>query len=170
MSITIAGINDIPELVALLNSAYRGDGSKKGWTTEADMVSGELRTDETNMKELMELPGAVFLKCTNDNNIIGGCVFLHQRQPGKLYLGMLSVSPMLQAKGTGKQLMAAATSYAGEQGCSAIYMRVISIRHELIAWYERQGYYKTGETQPFPDGKFGTATQPLEFVVMQKEL
>jgi ribosomal protein S18 acetylase RimI-like enzyme len=172
MPVTISGKEDIPPLVKLLNNAYRGEESKKGWTTEADIVAGDLRTNEENLKELMELPGAVFLKFTNDknesdSNRIEGCVFLHIRQ-GKLYLGMLSVSPGLQAKGIGKQIMAAAELYAKEQGCPAVFMRVISIRHALISWYERQGYYKTGEIQPFDDTKFGTAKEAIEFIVLQK--
>ena len=169
MNISAAQKEDIPALVQLLNRAYRGEESKKGWTTEADMVAGDLRTDEENMKELMELPDVIFLKYINDNNEIEGCVFLHKRH-GKLYLGMLSVSPAIQAKGIGKQLMAAAELYAKEQGCPAVFMRVISIRDELIAWYERQGYFRTGEIQPFDDSKFGTAKQPIEFIVLQKDL
>jgi ribosomal protein S18 acetylase RimI-like enzyme len=169
MPVTIADKKDIPALVKLLNSAYRGEGSKQGWTTEADMVSGELRTDADNMNELMQLPGAIFLKYTNEKNVLEGCVFLDKRK-GKLYLGMLSVSPLLQTKGIGKHLMTAAELYALSQGCPAVFMRVISIRAELIAWYERQGYYKTGEVQPFDDTKFGTATKPIEFIVMQKDL
>jgi ribosomal protein S18 acetylase RimI-like enzyme len=169
MSISIAGKVDIPALVKLLNGAYRGEESKQGWTTEADMVAGNLRTDEDNMTELMQLPGAIFLKYTNEKNEIEGCVFLHKRL-GKLYLGMFCVSPALQKKGTGKQIMAASEAYAKEQDCPAVFMRVISIRHELIAWYERQGYYKTGEVQPFEDTKFGTAKQPIDFIVLQKDL
>ena len=169
MSISNASKENIPALVKLLNSAYRGEESKQGWTTEADMVAGDLRTDEDNMNELMQLPGATFLKYTNEKNEIEGCVFLHKRH-GNLYLGMLSVSPALQTKGIGKQIMAAAELYAKDQGCPAVFMRVISIRHELIAWYERQGYFKTGEIQPFDDTKFGTATMPLEFILMQKNL
>ncbi|HMK27987.1 MAG TPA: GNAT family N-acetyltransferase [Chitinophagaceae bacterium] len=169
MHISPAHKEDIPALVKLLNGAYRGEGSKQGWTTEADMVAGDLRTDEANMNELMQMPGAIFLKYSNERNEIEGCVFLHKRQ-GKLYLGMLSVSPALQTKGIGKQIMAAAELYARSQGCRAVFMRVISIRHELMAWYERQGYYKTGEIQPFDDTKFGTAKQPIEFVVLQKDL
>ncbi len=174
MPVSVASIEDIPALVKLLNSAYRGEGSKQGWTTEADMVAGDLRTDEDNMNELMHLPDAVFLKYTNDenesdSNRIEGCVFLDKRQ-GKIYLGMFSVSPALQNKGIGKQIMTAAELYAKDLKCPAVFMRVISIRHELIAWYERQGYYKTGEVQPFDDTKFGTATQPIEFVVLQKDL
>ena len=169
MHISLAGEEDIPALVKLLNDAYRGEESKKGWTTEADMVAGDLRTDETNMNELMQMPGAVFLKYVNDNKEIEGCVFLHIRE-GKLYLGMFCVSPVLQNKGIGKQIMAAAELYAISQGCPAVFMRVISIRHELMAWYERQGYYKTGEIQPFDDTKFGIAKEPIEFVVLQKDL
>ena len=169
MPVSIATIEDIPALVKLLNSAYRGEESKQGWTTEADMVAGDLRTDEKNMNELMRLPGAVFLKSSNDKNELEGCVFLDKRQ-GKIYLGMFCVSPALQNKGIGKQIMAAAELYARSRGCPAVFMRVISIRHELMAWYERQGYYKTGEIQPFDDTKFGTAKQPIEFVVLQKDL
>ncbi len=169
MPVSIASIEDIPALVKLLNSAYRGEGSRQGWTTEADMVAGDLRTDEDNMNELMQIPGVVFLKSTNDKNEPEACVFLHKRE-GKIYLGMFCVSPALQNKGIGKQVMAASELYARQQGCPAVFMRVISIRHELIAWYERQGYYKTGEVQPFDDTKFGTAKEPIEFVVMQKDL
>ena len=133
------------------------------------MVAGDLRTDETNMHELMRLPGAVFLKYYNDKNEIEGCVFLDKRQ-GKIYLGMFSVSPDLQNKGIGKQIMVAAERYARQQGCPSVFMRVISIRHELIAWYVRQGYYNTGEVQPFDDTKFGTAKEPIEFMVLQKDL
>ena len=168
MAVLIASTEDIPALVKLLNNAYRGEESKQGWTTEADMVAGDLRTDEENMNELMQHPGAVFLKFTNEKNEIEGCVFLDKRQ-GKIYLGMFCVSPALQNKGIGKQIMAAAERYAQQQGCPAVFMRVISIRNELIAWYERQGYYETGEVQQFDDTRFGTAKEPIEFVVLQKD-
>jgi ribosomal protein S18 acetylase RimI-like enzyme len=174
MPVTIASIEDIPQLVSLLNSAYRGDASKKGWTTEADMVDGELRTDEKDIHRLMQLDGTVFLKYTNEENRsdsyrIEACVFL-QKRDSKIYLGMLSVDPSLQANGIGKLIMQAAEEYALQQGCPAIFMRVISIRHELIAWYQRKGYHLTGEHQPFENSRFGTATVSFDFVVLQKEL
>jgi ribosomal protein S18 acetylase RimI-like enzyme len=169
MTISISEIKDIPEMVKLINSAYRGEESQKGWTTEAEMVAGDLRINEEYMKQLMKTPGTVFLKYRNAENIIEGSVFLQKRE-GKLYLGMLSVSPYLQTKGIGKKLMTAAEEYGKDQNCSAVFMRVISNRHELIAWYERQGYYKTGETQAFTDGIFGTAKYPIEFIMMQKDL
>lgn len=82
---------------------------------------------------------------------------------------MLSVSPAAQAKGIGKELMLAAEAYARKQNCTSIFMKVISIRHELIAWYERKGFIKTGETEPFPDDhKFGVPTQELEFLILEK--
>src|ERR1700754_1965868 len=106
MPVTIANTTDIPGLVKLLNSAYRGDASKKGWTTEADLLEGDQRTDEPTLSELMHSAGSDFLKYTNEENEIEGCVFLQKRN-NKLYLGMLSVSPLIQAKGIGKQIMAA---------------------------------------------------------------
>lgn len=169
-SISIATLQDIPALVILLNSAYRGDASKSGWTTEADLLKGEHRTDETNLHKLMTADNAVFLKYTNAKNEIEGCVFLQKKQT-RLYLGMLSVSPKLQAKGTGKRLMAAAVLHAKAQNCMAIFMRVISVRKELIAWYEKLGYADTGVKEPFPaDDRFGIPTQPLEFIIMEKKI
>ena len=170
MPVLTATPDDIPALVALLNSAYRGDASKKGWTTEADLLKGDLRTDDVTVHKLMETPGAVFLKYINEGNEIIGCVFLHKKER-RLYLGMLSVSPLVQAKGIGKQLMNAATNYASDQQCLSVFMKVISVRHELVAWYERHGYSKTGETEPFTaDDRFGIPAQPLEFVILEKVL
>ena len=170
MTIRTADLNDIPELLLLINSAYRGEVSKKGWTTEADLVSGDLRTDEGNLNELMQLPDAGFLVYQSEIKSIAGCVFFQQREPGKMYFGMLSVSPDYQAEGIGKKLMKALDEYSIEKNCKVISMRVISIRKELIDWYKRLDYYETGEKQAFPTGPFGTAMIPLEFVVMQKDI
>ena len=168
MPVLTATLQDIPELVSLINSAYRGDASKKGWTTEADLLEGEIRTNEETLEQLLQTNGAVFLKYINEQNEIEGCIFL-DKKGDQLYLGMLSVSPILQAKGTGKTLMNAAVDYAKQEGCDSIFMRVISLRHELINWYEKLGYSKTGQTEAFPnDNRFGIPTQPLEFFIMEK--
>ncbi len=169
MRITIAEPEDIPALVRLVNSAYRGESSKAGWTTEADMVEGSLRTDEEHLGQLMRSAGSVFLKYCNGVQELEGSVFL-QKRDDRLYLGMLSVNPLLQARGIGKELMRSAEQYARSQGCRCLFMRVISIRQELIAWYERQGYRNTGETEPFRDSEFGKASRPIEFLVLQKDL
>jgi ribosomal protein S18 acetylase RimI-like enzyme len=166
---SIATENDIAALDQLVNSAYRGEGSKKGWTTEADLLGG-IRTDADGLKKMMAGPGAVIMKYTGDENELQGCVFL-QKKGTKLYLGMLTVNPELQAKGIGKKLLHAAEEYGRQQSCEGITMTVISVRHELIAWYERHGYAKTGETEPFPtDPSFGLPKMALEFVVMEKQL
>jgi ribosomal protein S18 acetylase RimI-like enzyme len=162
-----AAYNDIPELVKLINSAYRGEYSKKGWTTEAHLLDGELRTDQETLDQLMH--SGSFLKYTEENKI-QGCVYL-QKQNEKLYLGMLSVSPNIQARGVGKKFLAESEKYAIEKNCSSIIMNVISIRYELISWYERHGYKQTGETKPFPaDNKFGMSLTSLEFIVLEKNL
>ena len=170
MTISTAINADVPALVSLINSAYRGDASRKGWTTEADLLEGDLRTDIPTLTQTMNKPAAVILKHSDADGRITGCVFL-QKVPRGLYLGMLSVSPELQAAGIGKKLLEAATLHARSNDCSVIYMNVISLRHELIAWYERHGYHLTGETSPLPaDNRFGVPTQPIEFAIMIKEL
>jgi len=169
MIVQKATLQNIPQLEILINSAYRGDSSKKGWTTEADLLDG-IRTDVDSLKEMISRSGAIILQSFTEHNLLQGCVYLEKRK-NKMYLGMLTVSPMLQAKGIGKQLLIEAEKYAQSQECSLIEMTVISVRTELIEWYKKHGYKDTGEKRPFPnDIKFGIPKQPLEFIVMQKEI
>jgi ribosomal protein S18 acetylase RimI-like enzyme len=170
MPILIADEKDIPTLVALMDSAYRGENSKKGWTSEADLFIGNKRTDEITVADLIKKPGAVFLKYLSDKGNLEGCVLLNKKD-NRIYLGMFSVSPSAQGKGIGKKLLAAADDYAKENNCFSIFMTVITVRKELIAWYERNGYTKTGKVLPFPvDERYGIPTQPLEMLVLEKHL
>lgn len=168
MSILPATLSDIPDLLTLVNSAFRGDAARQGWTHEADLLQGEVRTDETSLRELLEQPGGTILKYCSDTDQMEGCVYL-QLKANELYLGMLTVAPAQQGGGIGKLLLAAAEAHARQSSCAKIRMRVLSTRHELIAWYERHGYRPTGETEPYAfDHKFGVPTQPLEFVMLEK--
>ena len=170
MPILIADEKDITSLVALMDSAYRGENSKQGWTSEADLFIGNKRTDETTVANLIKKPGSVFLKYLNEERVLEGCVFLHKKD-NRIYLGMFSVSPSAQGKGIGKKLLVAADHYAKEHNCSSIYMTVITVREELIAWYERNGYQKTGKVLPFSvDERYGIPTQSLEMLVLEKHL
>ena len=170
LTITVATTADIPQLEKLVNGAYRGDSSKKGWTTEADLLDG-IRTNKELLAGMINRGDSIILKCTDTKNQLVGCVYL-QKQEEKLYLGMLTVAPDTQAKGIGKRLLQAAEEYAQMQQCSAIKMTVISLRKELINWYERRGYKTTGERKPFPSNNpnFGLPKQQLEFVVMEKQV
>ena len=168
-NISIATRSDIPFLAKLVNSAYKGEEAKQGWTHEADLIEGTMRIDESSLYELIDKPGSVILK-NNDGENITGCVYLEKRG-NSMYLGMLSVSPTIQASGIGKKLLAAAESHALKNGCSKIEMTVISERAELIAWYNRNGYRITNEKKPFhTESRFGVPRKNLEFVVMIKML
>lgn len=168
MIISIAERKDVPGIVQLLNQAYRGEASRKGWTTEADLIAGDVRTDEASVLKVMEQPGSIILKCCDEKETMVGTVNL-QQQGSRIYLGMFAVAPYLQGKGIGKQLLEAAEIHARNNSCIAIYMHVISVRKELIDWYCRYGYRDTGERKPFAeDGLTGRHLQPLEFAVLEK--
>lgn len=169
MNITKATIEDISQLEILINSAYRGEESKKGWTTEAYLLQGK-RIDAEGLKNIITEPNSVILKCTNNNNEIVGCVYLKENL-GKMYLGMLTVSPLLQDKGIGKNILEASEEFAIEKKCNAIEMRVIYLRHELIAWYKRHGYFDTGKVVPFSDiPELSMHDQSLQFIMMEKKI
>jgi ribosomal protein S18 acetylase RimI-like enzyme len=167
--ISTATINDILSLIKLVNSAYRGEQSKKGWTTEANLIQGDKRIDADSLTEMMAKDGAVILLYKQQDEL-QGCVYL-EKQAAKLYLGMLCVDPEIQGGGIGKKLLAAAEEHALKINRNAIIMSVITQRHELISWYERHGYEQTNERKPFPDdGRFGKPVEPLEFIILEKKL
>lgn len=166
-----ATTQDLPELSLLVNGAYRGDSARKGWTFESDLFDG-IRTNEAMLAEMLAQPTVTILLCRDQTtHALIGSVYL-EKKADLMYLGMLTVSPEIQARGLGKQLLREAENYARRHECTTIEMTVISRRTELIAWYERRGYSLTGQTQPFPveDTRFGLPKMALEFVVMRKAL
>jgi len=167
-----ANPNQAKEINELVNSAYRGEGSKKGWTTEADLLGGQ-RTDDGRIREIIERDNSVVLIAENEKTgHIEGCVHL-EKHGDKCYLGMLTVKPALQGKGLGAALLGEAEAFAQFWECQHIYMTVIAQRAELIHWYEKHAYRKTGETKPFPygDERFGLPKVPdLHFVVLEKKI
>ncbi len=169
LQISIASLANAEAINVLVNSAYRGDSSKKGWTTEADLLDGT-RIDEEAVNELLRKPDTTILLCGEENELLG-CVEL-RKDNQKLYLGMLSVKPTTQGKGIGKKLLMEAEIYAKGIDCTKIYMTVISVRKELIDWYVRHGYELTGEKKPFsvPDIRWGIPKHELEFVVLEKQI
>lgn len=151
LSFRQAGLSDAPAVAALVNSAYRGAASRKGWTTEADFLDGQ-RTDKAALEEILARGAQWILLAEHDRNIVGS---LHLEKPRAevCYLGMFAVSPERQSQGIGKRLVAEAERFARvELGCGAMRMLVISLRLDLIAWYQRLGYKSTGKYRPFPYG------------------
>lgn len=175
--ITPAEAADLPAVVALVNSAYRGDGARAGWTTEADYLDGQ-RTSLADLTADLAAPSRPTLLVVRPEagGDIQACVLVEplERPEGKAaYIGMVTVNPALQASGLGRIVLAAAEDHARALGARTARMTVVHVRDTLIAWYERRGYRQTGERQPFPydDPRFGLPKVPgLEFVVLEKGL
>ncbi len=165
--LAIADASDLPALEHLVNNAYRGENSKKGWTTEADLIKG-IRVNEEMLTEMLSHPDAVILKSTADDGTLEGCVYL-DIQGDRLYVGLLTVSPELQAKGLGKLLLQAGEEYGKQKNLKGVFMKVLTLRPELVAWYERNGYHKTGEAEIFdPHNDLIRPVQPLEMGILEK--
>lgn len=166
-----AGVEDVPALVDLVNSCYRGDSSRQGWTTEADFLDGQ-RVDADAMAELFGRTNTLVLVGESGGEIVTCCEL--QRSVNGAYFGMFSVRPDLQGAGLGRVVLAEAERTAArEWGCRLIRMKVLKQRPELIAWYERRGYTITGKTEPFPygDAAFGLPRRDdLAFVELTREL
>lgn len=160
---------DVPDIVALVHSAYRGEHSRLGWTTEADLLDGQ-RTDP---KEVLGLiAGGRLIVAEQAGQLVANVLL--DRHGDAAYVGMLAVRPELQARGIARALLEDVERRVREEALATrIEMTVIALRSELIAWYERRGYRVTGETRPFPygDERFGLPRRPdLYFRVLEKPL
>lgn len=166
--------NDVPRIVALMNRAYRGSGTSSGWTTEANFISGDRTTEDFLRADLVAKPNASLLKWEDaQGSSPQGCVWVEPLDDDVWYLGSLAIDPEQQNGGLGKLVLSAAEKWVRERGGRRIHMTVVNVREELIAWYLRRGYHKTGETDPFPygDGRVGTPLRDdLSFVVLEKQL
>jgi len=162
---------DIPALVELVTSAYRGDVSKRGWTTEADMLDGQ-RIDPEVLRRDIERPHSTVVLALRDDALLA-CAHVAEEN-GAGYFGMFSVRPDLQGGGVGKALLAEAERIAREEwNLPAMRMTVIDVRDELIAFYQRRGYARTGIKKPFPygDERFGIPKRDdLRFEILEKAL
>ncbi|MEY2241584.1 GNAT family N-acetyltransferase [Streptomyces sp. NPDC015532] len=163
--------SDVDALVALVESAYRGDSSRAGWTTEADILAGQ-RTDAEAVRAVVRAPDSRLLTVERDGALVACCQLEHRGDHA--YFGMFAVSPALQGGGLGKVIIAEAERTVREVwGATEMHMTVISVREDLIAWYERRGYRRTGRMTPFPygDERFGVPQRDdLRFELLVKPL
>ena len=171
MALREAAEADYPAVIALTNRAYRASAGQTGWKVET-VVAGQ-RIDAALLREDLAQPGAVVLIGGDAAAPHLGHVRLDAGANGTWFLGLLAVDPDRQDAGLGRQMLEAAEAYARDRGALRIHMTVITQRAELIAWYQRRGYRRTGETKPFPygDERFGTPTRDdLSFEVLEKRL
>jgi ribosomal protein S18 acetylase RimI-like enzyme len=168
----LAGSRDVGAIVGLVDSAYRGDASRAGWTTEADLLDGQ-RTDTEAVSAIVDARGSAMLVAEADGHL-AGCCQLERRPGGEVYFGMFAVRPGWQGRGRGQEILAEAERLAREEwGAVTMVMTVLAQRLDLIAWYQRRGYRLTGRSRPFPygDERFGVPRRPdLSFVELAKRL
>ncbi|KAH8721828.1 acyl-CoA N-acyltransferase [Ilyonectria robusta] len=175
MSLTFrkATPDDTDAVFALVESAYRGDTSRKGWTTEADIFSGDRINAAGVLAKITEPRGAVLLGYDPAGALVT-CVEVLRRDDKVGYFGMFAVDPLRQGGGVGRQTLERVEEYVrGEWDARRLELNVIWIRNELIAWYERRGYRKTEQTKPFPYAEIVSGKvlrDDLYFVVLDKEL
>jgi len=166
-----ASLEDVEAIVALVESAYRGEASRAGWTTEADLLDGQ-RTDAAQVSSLITGEASRIVLALHRRELVGS--MLLATEPRYVYLGMLSVRPTHQAIGVGRALLAEAERIARDEALGTrLRMTVIGQRNELIAWYERRGYLRTGARESFPygDARFGLPRRDdLYFEVLEKQL
>ena len=166
-----ASLADTDAIVALVETAYRGDASRRGWTTEADFLGGRRTGADDVIACLLRARSRIVL-AERDSTLLA-CAHVAD-EDGAGYFGMFSVRPELQGAGIGKQVLAECERIARDEwNLPAMRMTVIDIRDELIAFYERRGYRRTGILKPFPygDARFGLPTRDdLRFEVLEKDL
>ncbi len=153
-STRLANKKDILKIVALVESVYRGESAAQGWTSESDILDGQ-RTDAAMIQQMMLSPDNFFYVIDQDRKTLLASVHL-KKEPTLGYIGMVAVSTLVQNQGLGKKLLIFCEEKIRSWSLRRAQITVIHTRSELIAWYERFGYVRTGVSYPFPeDPRFG---------------
>ncbi len=173
LTVQLAGLQDAEAVSALVNSAYRGETSKLGWTTEADLLDGQ-RTDPESLRLEIANPATAILLFQREDQLVGSVLLQKRADPDFAYLGMFTVAPHLQTGGIGKAALELIEKWVVENWkVFRIEITVIHRRQELLAWYERRGFVRTGRTHPFPhhDPRAGIPkVKDLDMLVLEKRL
>lgn len=173
MQLDIATLTDAEPLADLVNSAYRGIGGRRGWTHEAELISGG-RASSSDVAAMISHGSTTVLVRRGDNSTaLLGCVAVEVDGANKCTISMLAIAPELQAAGLGRALLADAEHFAADKGATIAKITVVQQREALIAWYERRGYRRTGSHEAFPYGDESVGIPlraDLTFVVLEKIL
>lgn len=169
-----ATVADVPAIVDLVESAYRGERSRLGWDTEADLIDGR-RTDAGMVGAAVRGDGVVLVLEDDVGDLVGCCELTGPDGPGgAVSLGMFAVDPGRQGAGLGRLVLDHARTVARDRmGARRMELSVIDVRHRLVDWYRRRGFEPTGETRPFPygDERFGRPRRDdLRFAVLATDL
>lgn len=182
---------DVPALLPLIRTAYR---TAAGWTNEAAYLNDKRISPQALAAKISRPDGVVLMATNPETAALVACCELQIKLPAghggddddddkghggpagpaTAYFGLFAVDPPLQAAGVGRRVLAHAEAYARERWhATRMEMCVIWLRTELIDWYLRRGYVRTGETLPFPyaevfEGK--ALRDDLYFDVLRKEL
>ncbi|HEY4355354.1 MAG TPA: GNAT family N-acetyltransferase [Acidobacteriaceae bacterium] len=165
--------SDYPDVIALINLAFRGGGEIASWNIESGIIEGQRLNDSLLREDLATKPDAHLLVHRSPEGALLGTVWLEPAAEDAWYLGMLSVRPELQNQQLGRRMLAASEDFAHAHGAQRIRMTVLNVRDALLEWYLRRGYNLTGETKPFPygDDRFGRPLRDdLHFLVLERSI
>jgi ribosomal protein S18 acetylase RimI-like enzyme len=164
---------DAKPLSDLINAAYRGAGGRRGWTHEAELISGERARSKDIAAMISDSSTTVLLRRGGDRSPLLGCIAVEMNSTTDCTISMLAVAPEFQTAGLGRALLEDAEQFAAGKGATIAKITVVKQREALLAWYERRGYRRTGAHEAFPYGDDSVGTplrDDLRFVVLEKRL
>lgn len=199
LSFRSATLDDIDDVVIFINQAYRGETSAKGWTTESTILAGQ-RLDNTMAKDIINKQDCEILLLSfhidevtsnvneNEKKFIDHIISINhdneksflvatvnpEKESDIMHLNMLAIHPDLQSYGIGKFMIDAVEKKTKEMNLTKVVLTVISVRKELVAYYERRGYTMNGVKHRFPaydDPRYGIPkVDGLELHEMEKSI
>lgn len=169
-----AEISDIPALSLLIESAYRGETAKIGWTSESDLIDGKRLNDGELAQVIGNSDNQIFIirDSEDSSSILASiCIF---KKANVCEFGMFAVDPKRQSNGVGKALLSHAENFAKTQwGFARMQLSVITKRQSLIDYYKRRGYSAIGKTFSMSDHHLNdgmTRGHDLELEIYEKKL
>lgn len=164
-----ASADDASALQRLIQAAFRAEDSRQGWVADT-ALNARFTIDIAHIAKTITEPDSDFLIASNKAGDIVATIAVSKRDPDHARIFMLAVDQRWQQGGLGRQVLAYAEQYCQRTwGVTRLGLDALSTRQELISWYLRRGYLKTGEMKPFPRDAYSDLDLPEDLVFVQFE-
>jgi ribosomal protein S18 acetylase RimI-like enzyme len=160
----IATKEEAPQLQNLIHAAFRFTDASVEWIGSPELANTFNMDINVIIERIASPENVFFIVSDTPNGPTIACVNVFKKAPDYGRIALLAVDPTIQRGGLGKIVMKKAERYLKEElGVKRIGLNALHTRKGLIAWYERQGYVKTGDVEKITTERYEEEIVLIEF-------
>ncbi|ORX54422.1 acyl-CoA N-acyltransferase [Hesseltinella vesiculosa] len=160
---TISDQDKAKDMLSVVNNAFLAEG----WASARHFTKG----DRLELKDIegyiINEKQNIYIALSQDQEVVG-TLMVEFKGDDKVYMGILTTKPGWQSMGIGGGLMRKAILDTQSLGYKTAEIAVVEGRGQLFAWYNRLGFFETGQEQDIYGDQFHG--NHVRILTMEKQL